>query len=46
MKNILTKKSENYSVKKIDWNKIQIDMKEKLGRDIYESWLKKINFID
>ena len=46
MKNILTKKSENYSVKKIDWNKIQIDMKEKLGRDIYESWLKKINFFD
>ena len=46
MKNILTKKSENYSVKKIDWNKIQTDMKEKLGRDIYESWLKKINFID
>ena len=46
MKNILTKKSENYSAKKIDWNKIQIDMKEKLGRDIYESWLKKINFID
>ena len=46
MKNILTKKSENYSVKKIDWNKIQIDMREKLGRDIYESWLKKIDFID
>ncbi len=46
MKNILTKKSENYSIKKIDWNKIQIDMREKLGKDIYESWLKKIDFVD
>jgi chromosomal replication initiator protein len=46
MKNILTKKPENYSVKKIDWNNIQINMREKLGNDIYESWLKKIDFID
>ena len=46
MKNILTKKSENFSVKKLDWKKIQLDMKEKLGNDIYESWLKKIDFID
>ena len=46
MKNILTKKSENFSIKKLDWKKIQLDMKEKLGNDIYESWLKKIDFID
>ena len=46
MKNILQKKSENFSLKKIDWPKIQQDMKEKLGNDIYESWLKKIDFID
>ena len=46
MKNILIKKSENFSVKKLDWKKIQLDMKEKLGNDIYESWLKKIDFID
>ena len=46
MKNILNKKTENFSIKKIDWTKIQIDMKEKLGNDIYESWLKKIDFID
>ena len=46
MKNILTKKTENFPVKKLDWNKIQLDMKEKLGNDIYDSWLKKINFID
>ena len=46
MKNILTKKTENFSIKKLDWKKIQLDMKEKLGNDIYESWLKKIYFID
>ena len=42
MKNILSKKSENFSNNKLDWNKIQLDMKEKLGNDIYESWLKKL----
>ena len=46
MKNTLTKKSENFPLKKIDWTKIQIDMKQKLGNDIYESWLKKIDFIE
>jgi len=46
MKNILSKKSENFSNNKLDWNKIQLDMKEKLGNDIYESWLKKINFVE
>ena len=29
-----------------DWNSIQIEMKNKLGNDIYESWLKKINFVE
>ena len=46
MKNILTKKTDNFPIKKLDWNKIQLDMKEKLGNDIYESWLKKIDFVD
>ena len=46
MKNILNKKTENFSIKKIDWMKVQLDMKEKLGNDIYESWLKKIDFIE
>ena len=46
MKNILNKKTENFSTKKIDWKKVQLDMKEKLGNDIYESWLKKIDFIE
>ena len=30
----------------IDWDSIQSDMKNKLGIDIYESWLKKIDFIE
>ncbi len=31
---------------KIDWNAVQTSMKEKLGQDIFESWLKKIELID
>jgi len=46
MKNILNKKSEEFSTKKLSWDKIQLDMKERLGNDIYESWLKKIDFIE
>tara|TARA_B100001939_G_scaffold91447_1_gene78379 strand:+ start:60 stop:1478 length:1419 start_codon:yes stop_codon:yes gene_type:complete len=30
----------------LDWNLIQSEMKNKLGIDIYESWLKKINFVE
>ena len=29
-----------------DWNLIQLEMKNKLGNDIYESWLKKIDFVE
>ena len=39
--NLNTLKSNN-----IDWHIIQTEMKAKLGRDIYESWLKKINFVE
>ena len=31
-------------VQKIDWEKIQLEMKNKFGKDIFESWLKKLNF--
>ena len=44
MKNKKLTKTENQT--KISWNKIQIEMKNKFGNDIYESWLKKINFED
>jgi len=30
----------------LDWSLIQSEMKIKLGTDIYESWLKKINFVE
>ncbi len=30
----------------IDWSLIQSDMKNKLGLEVYESWLKKINFVE
>ncbi len=40
-KNFNNLKSEN-----LDWKLIQDQMKNKLGLDIYESWLKKINFIE
>ena len=29
----------------IDWTLIQNDMKLKLGKDIYESWLKKLTLL-
>ena len=46
MKNILNQNVENFSLKKIDWEIIQSEMKDKFGGDIYESWLRKINFVD
>ena len=39
--NISNLKSENFN-----WSLIQTEMKNKLGTDIYESWLKKINFVE
>ncbi len=45
MKNNL--QNNNVSIeKKIDWKVIQTSMKEKIGQDIYESWLKKIELIE
>ena len=36
----------NFNPKKLDWNLVQSEMKNKLGLDIYESWLKKIIFVE
>ncbi len=30
----------------LDWNIVQTQMKNKLGLEVYESWLKKINFLE
>ena len=40
-KNINNFKSENF-----DWKLVQAEMKNKLGLEVYESWLKKITFVD
>ena len=40
-KNINNFKSENF-----EWNLVQNEMKMKLGLDVYESWLRKITFVD
>ena len=36
----------NLKAEKLNWSLIQTEMKNKLGLDIYESWLKKINFVE
>ena len=46
MKNNLIQNKGEFHKKKINWENIQSEMKEKFGLDIYESWLKKINFIE
>ena len=45
-KNILNKNTENFTSTKLDWSIIQAEMKNKLGSDVYESWLKKISFVE
>ncbi len=39
-------KNKKLSTSELDWNLIQNEMRDKLGKDIYESWLKKINFVE
>ncbi len=41
-----TKNIKNFSLEKFDWSQVQIEMKNKLGLEVYESWLKKITFED
>ena len=38
------KNFESLNTRSFDWNVIQNQMKNKLGVEVYESWLKKINF--
>ena len=42
----INKNIENFKSEGLDWGLIQTQMKNKLGQEIYESWLKKINFVD
>ena len=47
MNNTFTEnKLSNLKSEKLDWEIVRADMKNKLGVDIYESWLKKIVFVE
>ena len=46
MKNILNKSTEKLFEKKLDWEVVKLSMRQKFGKDIFESWLNKIHFID
>ena len=37
---------ENFKSNSLEWRLVQADMRDKLGPDVYESWLKKISFIE
>ena len=41
-----TQNINNFKTENFDWKIVQSEMKNKLGLDIYESWLKKISFVD
>ncbi len=41
-----TIQNNKYKDQELNWSVIQSQMKDKLGLDIYESWLKKINFVE
>ena len=45
-KSINTKNINNFKSENFDWKLVQAEMKNKLGLDVYESWLKKIIFVD
>ena len=47
MNNKLNNKNfNNLQLNELNWNTVQDEMKTKLGSDIYESWLKKILFVE
>jgi chromosomal replication initiator protein len=44
--NNTTQNIKNISSNNFDWSVVQNDMKSKFGSDIYESWIKKIEFVE
>ena len=46
MNNNLSKNITKISQEKIDWVEVQVRMKNNFGNDIFESWLKKIIFVE
>ncbi len=45
-KNNLSKSPSNIRQAKINWNEVQLRMKNNFGKDIFESWLRKLNFVE
>ena len=45
-KSYTNKNINNFASEELDWKQIQSEMKNKLGSEIYESWLKKISFLE
>ena len=41
-----TKNINNFSSQSFEWKQVQNEMKNKLGLEVYESWLKKISFVE
>jgi chromosomal replication initiator protein len=46
MSNNITQNLKSISSESFNWTTIQKDMKNKMGSDIYQSWLKKIDFVE
>ena len=44
--NILNRETQNFSERKLYWPVIRSEMKNKFGKDIFESWIKKIEFVN
>ena len=45
-KNNITNNLKNITSENLDWSTIQKEMRSKLGGDIYDSWLRKIDFVE
>ena len=45
-KSFTNKNLDSLKTRNLNWTIIQTEMKSKLGAEVYESWLKKINFLD
>ena len=41
-----TKNINNFYSGSFEWKQVQNEMKKKLGSEVYESWLKKISFVE
>jgi len=45
-KSYINKNINNFATEELNWQQIQSEMKNRLGLEIYESWLKKISFLE